>query len=348
MGVEGRISGLLKPAAPAVGVDIGSHSIKIVVLKKASGAEADFSATAGEFFLDSGLPDSVASGLLFLRDDFGLSGRKAAVAVSGGSVFTTPLKVPASCAGCPKMTEEAVCSHLSKFFPGGMEAYGCGFYQYPESPEDIVAAVVKKEAVSERATALSESGIIPAVIDYEGFAVINAYNHSFERGPVCGDSDGLTVLLNIGHSLINFSVLEDSKTVFTRDIFYGSGKLTSEIALLCNMKADEAESAKTSLCETDDTGLLDAARNFSLEAAREVRCNLEMFADLENKKVAKVVLSGGGSLLHGLSDTFSEILGADVEYADPLKGFSAGDEGYLSGLSPKTAVAFGLALRMTD
>jgi len=210
------------------------------------------------------------------------------------------------------MTEEAVFSHLIKFFPESMKEYRHDFYQYSDSPEDILVAVAKKEAVAARSSVLSDSGIIPAVIDYEGFAVINAYNRFFEADFSRDDSDGLTVLLNIGHSLINFSVLENSKTVFTRDLSCGSGNLTSEIALLGNMTVDEAEIAKTSLCEGDRADLLQAARNFSLRVAEEVRCNLEMFADLKNKKIVKVVLSGGGSLVHGLYGISSAILGSDV------------------------------------
>jgi len=69
MGVDGLAGGffgrVFNYVAPAVGIDIGSHSIKVVVLKRNARDGTDFSVAAGEFFLDSDLPGSIHSGQRF-------------------------------------------------------------------------------------------------------------------------------------------------------------------------------------------------------------------------------------------------------------------------------------------
>ena len=347
-----KLCGGLFTRPPAVGVDIGSHSIKIVVIDKKDGG-MEFSGKAAEVALSPDCLknkkiedfDSVCSGLSFLREDFGLKGVKAATSISGGAVFTSLMKVPPSVTDSRKFTEEAVSLHLGKFFPEGMDDYYSDFY-HPcvEQTGEIAIAVAKKDAVDSCVSVLSASGFAPAVVDYDGFAVINAYNGSRKNKPVTKE---LTVLLNVGRSVTNFAVVENSKTVLTRDLFCGSNELTLSIARAGDLTIDEAEFEKTSLCASSRPEFRRIALEFSTKVALEVKCNLEMFLDTGKQKTRKVVLSGGGSLLYGFSDVIVETLKTDVEYADPLSDLCEGiDADYLKNLSPKTAVAFGLALRM--
>ncbi len=337
---------------PAVGIDIGSHSIKVVVLNKKDGG-ADFSAKAAEVALNPDCLknkkiedfDSVCSGLSFLREDLDIKGAIAAVSISGGAVFTSLMEVPPSAAGSKKLIEEAVSLHLESFFPEGTDDYYSDFHPRAAQTEKIAVAVAKKDAVDICVSALSRSGFTPAVVDYDGFAVINAYNSLEKNKPAA--EEGLTVLLNVGRSVTNFAVLENSKTVLTRDLSRSSDELTLGIARAGDLTIDEAESEKTSLCAGSRTEFLSIAREFSTKVAFEVKSNLEMFLNMETQKTHKAVLSGGGSLLYGFSDVIAEILKVDVEYSDPIGDVCDGvDADYLKDLSPKTAVAFGLALRV--
>ncbi|WP_462137630.1 pilus assembly protein PilM [Candidatus Mycalebacterium sp.] len=331
----------------AVGIDIGSYSTKVVVLKNSSGSETGTPLHVRESFQDSGVFkdkeiedfDSVCSGLLSLRDDFGLKGARAAVGVSGCAVFTSKLKISPSADA--KAAEDAVLLHLSKFFSEGLDGCRHSFYRDPQSPEDVLVTVAREDAARDYVSALRSSGFVPTVVDYDGFALINSYNR---RAP---SSDGLTVLLNIGHSVTNLAVLKDGKTVFTRDLSTASGELTLEIARAGNLAVDDAEAEKISLGAGSRREFLSAAADFSSAILREVKSNLEMFCDCGNEKPGKVILSGGGSLLHGLRETVAETLGVDAEYADPLRAGRNGNE-FPDGLSAKSAVAFGLALRMTE
>lgn len=276
-----------------------------------------------------------------MRDDFGLKGARVAVGISGCAVFTSRLKIPSSTDA--KAVGDAVSLHLSKFFLEGTDGYRHSFYRYPQSPEDVLVTVAGEDAAGSYVSALRSSGFVPAVVDYDGFAVINSYNHC------AGAPDELAVLLNIGHSVTNLVVLKDGKTVFARDLSTASGELTLEMVRAGGLTADEAEAEKISLGAGSRREFLTAARDFSSCLVREVKSNLEMFCDYGNEKPGKVILSGGGSLLYGLREAVAETLGAYVEFADPLTHArdEAGGDG-LRGLSPKAAVAFGLALRMTE
>ncbi len=342
--------------APAVGVDIGSHSIKIVILRKNPASPEGFSANAGEVFLRSDCFknkemedfDSVRSDLSFLCEDFGVKGEKAAVSISGDAVFTSKVKVPQSPADSQEKIREAVLLHLKQFFPEGMSRFRFDFQPPARDSGETLVAVADKDKVDGYAAALSASGFVPAVVDYDGFALINSYTGSARSA----SPEGVTVLLNVGRSVTNVAVLEGMNPVFTRDLSCGSEELTFAMARAGDLTADEAELAKSSLAGDGSPEFLRIAREFALGVAVEVKSNLEVFLDCVNKKADRVVLSGGGSLVCGFRETVAETLKTEVEYADPLGGFDRvsdkSDADYLRRLSPKAAVAFGLALRMAE
>ncbi len=362
--VGGRLASLYsqrRRTASAVGVDIGSHSIKIVGLKKNSGAGSCFSASAGEVFLrsdclrdkETGDFNSVISNLSFLCGDLGLKGRRAAVSLSGGAVFTGRVKVAPRPASSQKQIEDAVRSRVERFFPEGADDYYCDFHPVAPDLNEVFFAVAKRDAVDNYVSALSASGLLPEVVDYDGFALVNSYKRACNSIPSFGrNMEGVAVLLNVGRTVTNLAVLEGSTPVFTRDLSCGSEELTLAIARAGDLTPDEAELAKTSLSGDSNTEFLRLAADFSLGVAREVKSNLEIFLDCADKRAEKIVLSGGGSLLYGFREVFAETMRADVEYADPiggLDGISSGfDAEHLGRLSPKSAVAFGLALRVAE
>jgi len=65
--------------------------------------------------------------------------------------------------------------------------------------------------------------------------------------------------------------------------------------------------------------------------------------------VQKILISGGGSKLHGLATDLSSRLELPVEVLDPFRNVSVDerkfDRGYLNDIMPEMAVAVGLAMR---
>ena len=321
-------SGMLG-GSPAVGIDIGSHSVKAVALKKERGG--GFSATAGEafyadLFADGDDPRRAVEPLSLLAGDFGLRGAAAAVSVSGASVFAGG--VPYS-GGSP---EEAVSARLSALFPEGAD--GC-VSDFCVSGDVAHMAVAKTAAVRGRVSALRSCGLVPHIVDYDGFAVVNSRLRSRP------ESEGAAVLLNVGRSVTNLAVLDGAKTVLTRDLPCGSGEVTLAMASAGDMTADEAEVKKMSLGADSMPDFIGAAREFSLKLAREARATLDVFVSPEYAPSA-IEISGGGALLYGLADALEETLGAEARLSDPLKGLCDG----AAEISAKCAVATGLALRV--
>lgn len=313
--------------SPAVGIDIGSHSVKAVALKKERGG---FAATAGEafyadLFLEGDDPRRAVGPLSLLAEDFGLKGAVAAVSVSGASVFAGG--VPYS-GGDPG---EAVSARLSALFPEGAD--GC-VSDFCACGDVAHMAVAKTAAVQGRVSALRSCGLVPHVVDYDGFAVVNSRLRSRP------ESEGLAVLLNVGRSVTNLAVLDGAKTVLTRDLPFGSGEVTLAMANAGDMTAEEAEAKKMSLGTDSMPDFIGAAREFSMKLAREAGATLDAFVSPQPPAV--IELSGGGALLYGLADALEETLGTKARLSDPLKGLC--DEA--AEISAKCAVATGLALRV--
>ena len=74
---------------------------------------------------------------------------------------------------------------------------------------------------------------------------------------------------------------------------------------------------------------------------------LNMFENKDNKKVVKIVLSGGSSLLPNLTNYLSKILDINVVIGDPWSRVSYPVElkPVLSEIGCRLSVAIGLAMR---
>ena len=159
-------------------------------------------------------------------------------------------------------------------------------------------------------------------------------------------------LLNLGASQVNFYVLTKDGPVFNRDIFFGGRQLTEQIQSLLNLSYEEAEKLKSGwdrpLDQMDRVGpsLLAIVQNW-LEEIKKV-LDVLTASDPEIKP-AKIILSGGPSLLPGLPQFLSKGLQLPVELFNPFFSVRVDpetfDTKYLQSVGPQMAIALGLALR---
>ncbi|MCX5701947.1 MAG: pilus assembly protein PilM, partial [Candidatus Omnitrophica bacterium] len=82
--------------------------------------------------------------------------------------------------------------------------------------------------------------------------------------------------------------------------------------------------------------------------ANEVRTSFDYYESQNASSVAKIFLSGGGSLVPGIKEKLANLLGIELEYWEPLEAISISDSvdfKKIKALSGQFAVAVGLALR---
>ncbi|MGC1402055.1 MAG: type IV pilus assembly protein PilM [Thermodesulfobacteriota bacterium] len=337
-----------------IGIDIGSHSIKVCLLSQRQ----------KEIFLDSfGLanlpPSSIVNGtikepqliaktlqalLLHLR----IKSKKIVFAISGYSVIIKKINLPVI---SEKELAQVIEYEAQQHIPFDVREVNLDFQVLGPLKKDpdsmaVLLVAVKKETLNAFTEVLDMAGLEACIADVTAFALSNAYE--IKHPP---DSSSIA-LLNLGASQINLYVLTKDGPVFNRDIYLGGRQLTEQIQSSLNLSYEEAEKLKLGWNRPPDqmdrigTSLLAIVQNWS----EEIKKVLDILTASDPEiKPTKIILSGGSSLLPGLPQFLSKGLQLPVELFNPFFSVRVDpetfDTKYLQSVGPQMAIALGLALR---
>jgi type IV pilus assembly protein PilM len=328
-----------------IGLDIGSSSIKAVVLEL---KEQQFSLK--NFSLIEMPPQGadLSSSIKKALSSLEVRSPIVNVSLSGQPVIIRY-------AWLPKMTERELTSSLhfeaAKLIPFAVSEVNvdsCILKQDASNNKMLVLIVAaKKEAVSERITLLKNAGINLGIIDVDSLALINAFNlsHAAEKNK---DLPKAFALLNVGASVSNLNILEAGIPVFSRDIYIGGNSLSKKISDFLGVDLKAAEARKINPDKDQQEGVMPAVEPVLSSLASEIRISFDYYESQGASSVEKIFLSGGGSLLYNFKDNLTRILGIDSDYWNPLSQveFAAGyDAEAIKSCAAKFAVALGLAMR---
>lgn len=338
-----------------VGLDIGSHSIKLVELKKLkTGYRLERFAMAplpADVIVDGAVMDS-GSIIEVIRDLISkhkIKNRKVALSISGFSVIIKKVTLNV-------MSEEELLESIhweaAQYIPFDIEEVNIDFQILGENPEnpdqmDVLLVAAKKEIISDYETLMAESGLETHIIDVDSFAVETMYENLFEMSP-----EEVIALINIGASTMNFNIVKGPISLLTRDVSMGGKQLTEDIQKQYNLRYEEAEAIK--LGSPDSWGQYKnfdrLMRNACDSFATEIQRSLDFFyANFPDEHVGRLGLCGGASKTPGLLEHIQERVGIETFLINPFERTSyspkAFEEAYLNSVGPIAAVGVGLAMR---
>jgi len=343
-----------------IGVDIGTHAIKLACLKKSSGQWSlvrwGMIPYGEDIPLDTPLVDrrsqAVAALQTYLRTaEFPT--KKVVTSVCGNSVivrYVKMTKMPAA------ELAKSIKFEAEPYIPFNIEDVNLGFSIIGESMEEgqaqmeTVLVACKKDVVDVRVDLLREAGLQPVILDIDAFALENAYENVFPS------SQGDTVLfMNIGASFTNISIVEKGISRVVRDVFIAGNSFTKAIQRQFQSDIKTAEQKKIAYGLTENPSdpetqqvsevLLPVARDLLTEVQRSIDFYLSQGSD---RTVNKIYLCGGSANLKSLDQFLSNELKIPVEIFNPLAliqnaPMDLSDE--QKSLLPQMAVAVGLATR---
>jgi len=353
----------LFPQRSNVGVDLGSHRIKVAQIEsEAGGGKVVRSASVPT------PPDSIRDGLVVdakavaeaLSEALKL-GRITAthgiVAAAGSSVFIRAVPFP-------KQTESVLRKSIkieaARFIPGSPAESFIEFEilgNLDDGRMSVLVVAASKEVVESRIAVCEAAGLSVEVVDLETFAM---YRSLIEAAGSQPGEDGAIAMIDIGCGTTILSVIHQGSFVVNRAVPHGGRLLTDALKSYFKLEEADAEDGKSQL---DVRELLDTApkENPPLrivqphvdDLVREVRRSLNYFESQQSEtpdqvqRVSRIILAGGGAKLSGLAQYMQEKLGVpvDCEGIYACGQFrSLGDAGD-SGLD--LAVAAGLAIHGT-
>jgi len=338
----------------AVGLDIGSSSIKLVELKPTKKGyrlvNLGMAPLSPETIVDGAIMNSpaVLDGIKGLLTELKVKTREVITSVSGTSVIIKKINVP-------MMTEDELNTQIQweaeQYIPFDINDVNVDFQILGPSDEgqmSVLLVAVKKDMINDYTGVLTESGLNPVVVDIDAFAVGNMYeiNYPLAEGEVLG-------LVNIGSNFININVCRDGVSIFTRDISSGGASYTEEIQRQLSLSFNEAEAVKKGAgVEGENTPkeVFDIIGVVSDSISTEIQRSMDFFGTTNpGVSVNRLCLCGGASRTHKLLEAVSARLGIPTELIDPFKKVECDpkifDPKYVANLSSASGVAVGLALR---
>ncbi len=345
-----------KKPQPTLGVDIGSHTIKVVEF---TGGGKKKVKKVGRALLPQGAivdgsikeKEVVQEGLNKLISNLQPSLKRVSTSISGYSVIVKKIHVPYM---AEKEIEENLIVEAEKYVPFEISDVYIDFSIVSTHPDenggsDIFLVAAKKEIVDEYANLLEGVGLTPSVIDVDAFTLVNAFELAF------GTVEEPAVLIDIGASKTNLNIVRKGMPVFTRDMTIGGEQLTEAIQEATGLNRDDAEAVK--IAGTKDSVLAkeisQVVREMTELWIKEIKKAISFFKSSASPEdyPTCVFLSGGTSMLLGIEEQFTAGLGLETRKLNAFNGNKADkdiDEKYLASIAPQMAIASGLAIRSAE
>lgn len=336
------------PKAPSkqdtsIGLDIGSYSVKCVEITR--GAEKARLQRVTILPVESGSPDAIIKTLKVMFDQ-PTTARRVRISVSGGgsNLLIRRIQLPAM---TPAELRGAIRFEAEGHIPFPIDECQIDFQILNQTPDkksmNVMLVAAKKDFIKERLKIISAVNLVPDVIDVDIFCLINAYQ-------ILGQEAGERSfsLLNIGHRVSSFAIVQDDLPFFVREIPFGAELVTKALAEAKGISVADADRMKIDKAPETLADFQAAVAKGLEPLVEEIRHSIDYVENETGEEIKAIRLSGGGSLCPGTSKVLTEELGKEVAVWDNTKRlevFGEIDQKYLAEHSAELNVALGMVLR---
>ncbi len=305
-------------ARKILGLDIGSHSIKAVLVKEGFGRIEPVS------FIEKRLMNGDVQGLIrsiyqegHLRPDIVVS------SVAGNNVSVHYLNIPFSDESkisrvVPNEVENLIPFHLEDMVIDQV-ILSKGNGAKPNGGSSVCVALIRKQTLQDHIKTLKEASVETKVIELESLAFYHAFMQWYK-------TEDTVALLDIGAERSNLCIVSKGKPALVRTFVRGGDSVTAAIRDACGGSMEEAEGMKLSgeinqnppipPLEKGGTGGFDlssAIKKGLSPLITELLQSLHSYETNNNDEVSKLYISGGGARLRNIDSFLSSELHMDVE-----------------------------------
>lgn len=212
-----------------------------------------------------------------------------------------------------------------------------------------LAIAADGEFVESRLSAIRRAKLEPFCVEADATSCVNAYLATSQAGA----NGGSTAIINIGKSYSNVAVIDGERTLLIRDIPVAGAQMTRAVAEVLSVPQEEAEALKRQHWAEGPSGngalgerLPDVLERGARDLADRLQDTIQYWVgERLVPGLRRVLLTGGGSQVHGLAEFMSEAFSVPVERWSPLMDTSPEQSGERAPWEYRLSVAFGLALR---
>ncbi|HER24908.1 MAG TPA: type IV pilus assembly protein PilM [Candidatus Atribacteria bacterium] len=350
-------------------IDFGSRSIKVAKLRKVSDGyelenygltlSPEGAIANGEIFN----PIVVAEALSELLKECGIRDNRAIIAITGQKVIVREIVLPLM---EEKELMAGVMWEAPKYVPYDLDESIIDAEKVEEFVEKdgnkmmrILLVAAPKTTIQPYMEILRKARIKPKIIDIVSSANIRAFQKNLsEKKEEEQDSSIVDMILSIGASNTNLTLVENGNLKFTRDILVGGNDITKAIAKSLNLSFEEAEKLKRETKISLGKEIEEEEKNESEkiiikilnQITKEIRKSLSYYKTQSQKvKYNQMILSGGCANIDNIKELLSEQFEIPVIIGTPLERIKVDERVFdvkrLKKLEDTLATVMGLAMR---
>lgn len=336
-----------------LGIDIGDSSLKMVELRKKNKqiylSNYAFSEHVSEVnFTKIDDPAYLANAINKVRNDAGITSKRATVSLPTFSVFSSIININNF---DKKNLANTVSEEAKKVIPLPLEEMTIDWRVIPDANGKIptkgnlrVFLTGSPKKLVRRYVDIFKAAKLSLVsLETETFSLVRS---------LVGNDKSNVMIVEIGANSTNLSIVRESIPVLNRSLAVCSSTITKALSEKMGLDFVQAEQFKIDLSASlRDEEKKDAMPPLIAETIEpiliEIRYMMDFFYSQNNQNIEKIILSGGGALMLGLTEYLSEKLNIKVIVGDPWSRIRYPEElkPVLAEVGPRLAVAIGLAMR---
>jgi type IV pilus assembly protein PilM len=336
----------------SLGLDIGSHTIKLIELGfegNSIGISAAGSVPTPPKALTSTAEadtEAVAQTIKSLIKETGVKSKEVRIALPESKVFTRVIEVPAL---SQRELTSAIKWEAEQYIPLPLDQVNLDFTILRDSKEsgtnkmDVLLVAAPKTLVERYLNILEFAELTPVAAETEIIATTRALTRSVPN-------IHSVMLVSLGAQTTDVAIVRNGIMTFTRALAAGGDAFTRALAQSLDFNLTQADEYKRAYGVQPDKlegKIAGAAKPITDTIVNELKRALVFYQEkYKDDHVQLILLSGGTARLPGLVVYLAQSLGVEVQLANPWVGISRAPRfNVLTAEGPNFCVAVGLALR---
>lgn len=336
----------------SLGLDIGSHTIKLIELGlegNSIGLVAAGSIPTPLKALSSTEPadaEAVAQAVDRLVKATGAKSKEVHIALPESKVFTRVVEVPAL---SQRELTSAIRWEAEQYIPLPLDQVNLDFTILREAKDtgtnkmEVLLVAAPKTLVDNYLNILEMAELAPVAAETEVIATTRALIRSVPN-------IRSVMIVAMGAQTTDFAIVRNGTLTFTRSISAGGDALTRAIAQSLEFNLTQAEEYKRTYGVQHDKlegKIAVAAKPITDTILTELKRALVFYQEkYKEDHIQLILLSGGTARLPGMVEYIAQSLGIEAQLANPWAGIARPPRfNVLTAEGPNFCVAVGLALR---
>ena len=336
----------------SLGLDIGSHTVKLIELGfegNSVGLLAAGSIPTPPKALtstDAADTEAVAAAIVRLVKETGAKSKEVCIALPESKVFTRVLEVPVL---SQRELSSAIQWEAEQYVPLPLDQVNLDFTILRDAKEtgtnkmEVLLVAAPKTLLEKYLSILEIAELTPVAAETEVIATSRALLRSVSN-------IRSLMIVSLGAQTTDMAIERNGILTFTRSLSAGGDALTRAIAQSLDFNLTQAEDYKRTYGVQEDklegkiaTAIKPITDTITTELKRAVAFYQEKYKE---DRVQLVLLSGGTARLPGMVVYVAQSLGIEVQLANPWTGIARAPRfNVLTTEGPNFSVAVGLALR---